>query len=842
MEKNLISYENCLAKTERVESGQSIPGMTVFQHCVASGVTSSFIAEQFPYLRKIGLFPAGFQLVVALHDIGKVSPAFQYKLLASLSDDEKRRIERLIGLDSAYCPKKGSPAHMNVSYSALYERYGEYVAYIEGSHHGGYDKEPSESGNDECDGGELWQTSRLELADKLEEVFGSEVPCFCYEKSAAVKFLAGLTIVSDWLCSSVSLSEYEMEGNDIFRHKVAAAGFRSHKYRQGLSFFDVFGFSPRPEQQALIDAVVKPGVYILEAGTGSGKTEAALYAAYKMLSSGFAEGIYFALPTTFTSRQIHKRLDAFLCKIIDEEKISAQLVFRNSFLYSCIFEKNFNEPSWFDSRKRQILAPFAAGTVDQALMSVLRVRHSAVRSFGLAGKVVIIDEVHSYDTYTGNLIKRLIKELKDLGATVIVLSATLQQKSRSELIGFSQEHTLSSYPCVTSLVGSKYSEKSCEASYRRTVIIRHEENDSDAVDKAIEDAYAGKFVMWIENTVDDAQSVFRKISARCGNDVRTELIHSRFLGSDRMKKEALVSKLWGKDGWNERRNSTGFILVGTQILEQSLDIDADVLYTRLAPIDMLFQRMGRLWRHEHPERQGYPVCHIMHPSLERVIIDPDALRPSSYVYLAYILYRTLSAFSNTFSINIPEDIRPLLDTVYCDDSGEKEPVSAVAMRKELMLNRERLENLSNRAVGTAGELLSDMIMPRYSDLKTCRVMILHSVDINKKTVTLTDGEKLSLDSSLDSEQKALVSLRLEENTFTVPASRCPELMTVLDKAVKNMLSPFIYIPSCIDGKNSDECIGICIMLKNEGRQLYDLSKNILKNACYSQSTGYTYDI
>ena len=375
MSNNSISCENCLAKTEISENGQKRAGMTVLQHCVSSGMVATCIAEKFPYLQRAGLFPDGYSLIAALHDVGKVSPAFQYKILSALDDEEERMaISRLIGLDPSYHPRNGTPAHMAVSYSALYERYGECVAHIEGIHHGGYENEPSESGMNEVDGGEAWQESRMLLADRLEETFGKNIPSLSYATGSQIKFLAGLTIVSDWLSSSITLDNEKGNASlDLIRHKVESAGFRRHEYVQGLSFEDIFSFSPRPEQLALIGAVERPGVYILEAGTGSGKTEAALYAAYRMLSSGFAEGVYFALPTAFTSKQIHKRLDAFLDRIlVDGDRTGAKLVFSNSFLYSCVFEKGFTEPSWFDSRKRQILAPFAAGTIDQALMSVLR--------------------------------------------------------------------------------------------------------------------------------------------------------------------------------------------------------------------------------------------------------------------------------------------------------------------------------------------------------------------------------------------------------------------------------------------------------------------------------------
>ena len=452
---------------------------------------------------------------------------------------------------------------------------------------------------------------------------------------------------------------------------------------------------------------------------------------------------------------------------------------------------------------------------------------------------MIIDEVHSYDTYTGNLIRRLVEELVQLGATVLILSATLRQKARNELLNLPSDHVLSSsYPCVTSFADSKCSERSCDSSFMRTVIIEHEDDDMKAFDKAVDDAYDGKFVLWIENTVDEAQKAYGRFLARCGNEIRMELLHSRFLGSDRAKKESLVTRLWGNEGWSERKAGNGFILVGTQILEQSLDIDADVLYTRLAPADMLFQRMGRLWRHDHADRKGQPVCHVLHPPLASVIDNPDILAPSSYVYLPYVLYRTLSVFASISAVSIPDDIRSLLEAVYDDSFIADEPETVKKMRRELIEHREKLESLSSRAIGFVGQIMSDIMMPRYSDMKTRRVMILSSVNLTEKSVTLLDGEKVSLAFTSDPGQRALVSLKLEDNMFTVPAFRCPQYASAFNDAMKEMFSPFIYIPEdrTVEGDNA----GLCILIKDEGRKLFDLSGNKIEKACYSQKMGYTF--
>ncbi|MEN3752597.1 DEAD/DEAH box helicase [Mangrovibacter sp. SLW1] len=207
-----------------------------------------------------------------------------------------------------------------------------------------------------------------------------------------------------------------------------------------------------------IEQVVGPGVYILEAQMGMGKTEAALYAAYQLLSKGKATGIYFALPTQLTSNKIYDRFNTFLEQIVSAETPKRSLLLHsNAWLQNSeAGEEGSPGGSWFNQSKRGLLAPFAVGTIDQALMAVMNVKHGFVRAFGLAGKVVILDEVHSYDLYTGTILNELVAFLRQIDCTVIILSATLSQDRREALL--QQTTTSTAYPLITAVpaaVGKK---------------------------------------------------------------------------------------------------------------------------------------------------------------------------------------------------------------------------------------------------------------------------------------------------------------------------------------------------------------------------------------------------
>ena len=275
-----VDYKDCLAKTE-IHDGMTVRGMSVLQHSIAAGRTAEALAEAEPYLRKCGFFPDGYDTLAALHDVGKVSPAFQYGIGMALNKVDSDCLLTALGLhDFKSKQLPCAPTHAAIGYGALINRFGDddKIANVVRYHHGSHD----DSGFlDDCAGligGVEWHEARSNLIDKVEEVFGCRLPHDL--SSETMRFLTGFTIVSDWISSSVSLAQYEYGGDAVFPEQIRKIGIQAPRIRKGLSFEDVFSFQPRSEQSVLLDAISGPGTYVLEAGTGSGKTEAALYAAY----------------------------------------------------------------------------------------------------------------------------------------------------------------------------------------------------------------------------------------------------------------------------------------------------------------------------------------------------------------------------------------------------------------------------------------------------------------------------------------------------------------------------------------------------------------------------------
>src|SRR5262249_5257272 len=382
---------------------------------------------------------------------------------------------------------------------------------------------------------------------------------------------------------------------------------------KSLSFPQLFpGLIANNLQDATMNVVNRPGVYVVEGPMGFGKTEAALAAAYQLMATGKASGIYFGLPTQITSNRIHERMQPFVDRICNDIE-PVQLAHGASWLVDTLHMMRLRAASpdtegadharvgrsWFASPKRALLAPFGVGTIDQSLLGIVAAKHFFVRQFGLAGKVVILDEVHTYDLYTSTLIDALVNRLRELQCTVIILSATLIEKRRRELLGLSEDRALNAaYPLVSGVAGALIEQPSTPPPPKYIVV--RAVTGAVLVENVITHAERGSCVLWIRNTVDEAQQTYRALqSANFQGGPPIALLHSRFPFFRREELEADWMNRLGKDSTHR---PPGCVLVSTQVAEQSVDIDADMLVTDLAPTDMLLQRIGRLWRHERGRR------------------------------------------------------------------------------------------------------------------------------------------------------------------------------------------------------------------------------------------------
>jgi CRISPR-associated endonuclease/helicase Cas3 len=746
------------AKTYQPDVAGRRLGRTVLDHCLIVGEIAKELMRRSQAITSFALFPQGAELVAAAHDIGKVSPTFQKKLLQAT--DTLQEGEHPFTIEVNPVLERNWDGHAGVTQVAL-EAAGasDFVPEIGGQHHGFSPSVSMYSAEADVFGGKPWQQAREILLKKLQKNFTTDWPTI--ESPEQARLVAGLTTVADWIGSGYIFDDPAVEWKNLIGKAIDMAGFVGPNYKCDQNFDEVFGqgFKPYPVQEHFLQLVNGPGVYVLEAPMGTGKTEAGLYAAYRLLCQQQASGIYFALPTQLTSNKIYERFNTFLHSILEQDcpHRKALLLHGKAWLQDTELGGE-GQPGfpWFNLKKRGLLAPFGVGTLDQALMAAMNVRHGFVRAFGLAGKVVILDEVHTYDAYTGTIIDALVTLLKELHCTVIILSATLNQDRRQELVAATLQEK--GFPLITSWhADGKLIEKKVPVlvSDHQSFSIKLTGAFEELVEEALKRAEQGQQVLWIENTVAEAQESYLDMASRSAQlGVSCGLLHSRFTANHRQRIEDHWVSLYGKEGWT-RRGEQGRILVGTQVLEQSLDIDADFLVSRFCPSDMLLQRIGRLWRHKGTPRQqqAQREVWVLAPDLEEAVENPvKCFGNTAWVYSPYVLCRSLEVWRNLRQMTIPADIRPIIEETYI----EREEEGLMARWLYELKNgsrdrkgREALRQLARITLARGGKTLPEAkAQTRYNEGDTTEVLLLKSVnlDADKRVthITLLDGAHLQL--------------------------------------------------------------------------------------------------
>ncbi|OAI64385.1 CRISPR-associated protein Cas3 [Ralstonia solanacearum] len=479
--------------------------------------------------------------------------------------------------------------------------------------------------------------------------------------------LAGLAVLADWLGSNQEHFRYCVHPQDLSVYwrevaqpaaarAVCMAGLSDQAVSpwQGSQALFPYLVSPTPLQQyaETVPLAQGPQLFLLEDVTGAGKTEAAMMLAHRLMAAGHAHGIYFALPSMATANQIYRRTAAMYRRLYQAGTAPSlvlshgarQLVddFRSSVLERQAHDDDFGYgreessasaqcSAWLaDNRKKALLADVGVGTLDQALLAVLPARHQSLRLLGLSGKVLLVDEVHAYDSYMHTLLCRLLTAHARQSGSVLLLSATLPTGMRAELVaafqaGCGREGAEPAadtrYPLATH-VHAEVSTHACATRPQlvRKVAVAPFHAEQAAVERVIDEARAGRCICWIRNTVDDARHAFMALQAHLPAP-SLALFHSRFAMGDRLAIEAAALDRFGKASTAVQRR--GQVLIATQVVEQSLDLDFDIMISDLAPIDLLIQRAGRLQRHARHgdgepaadgcERRPAPTLYLLCP-------------------------------------------------------------------------------------------------------------------------------------------------------------------------------------------------------------------------------------
>ena len=654
-------------------------------------------------------------LLIACHDLGKGCPGFQCKW------------QNLSGLDAGPSPDT-TVNHAFVSQVELFELLLELdwpeglamlVADAVGCHHGERAKPnglQNLSGNRRALGKPEWHQARRAIFEALLAVFAPEdVPTKTSLNGPDFMLLAGLTSFADWIGSNEDEFHFGTAENcaDLHawfeaRRKVNAPraldaiGWlaRTPLIASPRTFNEVFGFVPRPLQQATADALATlnhPAILLVEAPMGEGKTEAAFYAHLELQCRLKHRGLYIALPTKATGNAMFRRTLHFLKSQRFERPIDLQLLHGGAQLnddFQRLRPRGIHDPQssgdvrageWFTHKKRALLSEYGVGTIDQALLTILPVRHQFVRLWGLANRVVVFDEVHAYDAYTSTLLLHLLRWLLALGSSVILLSATLPPAFRGKLAELTQARTPEAdarYPRLSVYTqGQAVAQSTFAADPERClqIAIQPVAAELPALREALESRLIeGGYALALVNTVQRAQVLYRlypdgepvladsqPIGKRLADGTEVYLFHARFPADLRQQREDAVLAMFGPPDTDKPGERTGRkILIATQVAEQSLDLDFDLIATDLAPIDLLLQRAGRLWRHRRGARPLAKPTFIVAGLSEDM--PPDFGKPLWWgaVYREDVLLRTWCLLRSQPEITLPDVIDPFVQAVY----------------------------------------------------------------------------------------------------------------------------------------------------------------------------------
>ena len=723
-------YQQLWAKTNR-EKTQTHPLIchlldvaAVTQTLWDTVLTGSFRAQM---AHALGLEPAPAGQLLAfwagLHDLGKASPCFQRK-----HQPMEAQLNTASLLPKRYaqetCPHgtlvtRTLPALLTAE-TGLPEHAAQALSQALGGHHGAWPAPTSTEALTPTQlGDQTWDALRKDLFCALRDTLAPP-PCTQWPTDRAtantfLTLLSGLTSVADWIGSIETYFPYIDAPVDLARY-FATANEQAQRALEKLqwtgwqppdtarTFAELFPFTPSPMQQAVVDLatqLTEPALVLIEAPTGSGKTEAALYLADTWARTLQQRGLYVAMPTMATSNQMHDRTDDFLQQRYGET-ITPLLIHSQA-----RWQKEMPPPdmaiqqdteraperqamTWFLPRKRSLLAPCAVGTVDQALLSVLQARHFFVRLFGLSHKTVIFDEVHAYDTYMSALFQRLLGWLRAVGASVVVLSATLPAQTRRKLLaayaGDEAEVPSVAYPALTWAMAGRVGGAPLPApeAESRTLTLTHIQRDVPDIAGALRVALReGGCAAVICNTIARSQAVYDALKeAQLVPEADLTLFHARFpfAWRDAIEKEVLAR--FGKRATRENgARPERAIVVATQVIEQSLDLDFDVLVSDLAPVDLLLQRAGRLHRHPGRTRPAPVAAPRLFIAVDDAGRDVPDFANDTWVYEPYVLLRSYLALQDCANLDLPDETSALIEAVYSDKLLPASPAQTAKLKE-----------------------------------------------------------------------------------------------------------------------------------------------------------------
>jgi len=705
--------------------------------------------------KRLQLYAADVRRWVAyccgLHDIGKATAGFQRRWQAGWEKVKEAGLPVVASASVAAHDKAGGAILLRECESVEGGTLAGLLALCAAGHHG-YAPSLYEL-RDALPWGEdpAWKDTRHGLIEVYRKALAPASPSISDAKVSLLAWLTGLTAVADWIASNaewfpfgrrgcgtteeyyqkaLSLAEDGLERLGWPRFAPLAPASADTATLLSLAMGKKEGVQPRELQRVgdqLLKGCAEPTLLLVEAAMGEGKTELAFLAHLRLQAANGHRGMYVALPTQATGNAMFDRTLNFLRACSPATRLDVQLAHAGAALNEQVMhlrgvgdseEESVACGAWFAQHRRALLSPYGVGTIDQALYSVLNVKHHGVRVWGLSNRVIILDEIHAYDTYTSTLLTELLGWLKELNCSVVLMSATLPSAKRRELLrawGVDDPRP-APYPRLVVCTAGKAEPEGFQSGIRRVIELEPlDESLSSIAGAAVNKLRHGGCGAVIVNTVERAQTLFRLLREERIGDVQLYLLHARFPADERRQRELLVMDRFG--GLRGGCRPEKALLVATQVIEQSLHLDFDFMITDLAPVDLLLQRAGRLHRDKlcRPSGHQRPRLTVAGLLAER---EPELSGTRwGFVYEPYVLLRSWEVMRERTELRIPEDLEELIESVYSSSPPvchQKDGLNRGRGDREYEQYRDRLERQRQYALNARIDPQTELLQA-YAD-------------------------------------------------------------------------------------------------------------------------------